>query len=87
MQQISSATTSLNQVNPGIKTVLPQLAGNTVLDIGGGKYDANKIYAAGLGVTLYVYDKFNRSEAENVQALACHPDTIVCNNVDRKSVV
>jgi len=81
MQQISSATTSLNQVNPGIKTVLPQLVGNTVLDIGGGKYDANKIYAAGLGVTLYIYDKFNRSETENVQALACHPDTIVCNNV------
>ncbi len=81
MQQITSATTSLNQVNPGIKTVLPQLKGLTVLDIGGGKYDANKIYAAGLGVKLYVYDKFNRSETENARALACNPDAIVCNNV------
>jgi len=81
MQQLSSATTSINQVNPAIKTVLLQLVGLSVLDIGGGKYDANKIYAAGLGVKLYVYDKFNRSEAENAEALACRPDAIVCNNV------
>jgi hypothetical protein len=85
MQQMSSAATSLNQVNPGIKTILPQLVdqfvGLTVLDVGGGKYDTNKIYATGLGVKLYVYDKFNRSEAENTQALACEPDVIVCNNV------
>jgi len=81
MQQLSSAATSLNQVNPAIKTVLPQFIGLTVLDIGGGKYDANKIYATGLGVKLYIYDKFNRSETENAEALACHPDAIVCNNV------
>ncbi|BAP57374.1 hypothetical protein THII_3077 [Thioploca ingrica] len=81
MQDLSSATTSLNQVNPGIKAVLPQLVGLTVLDIGGGKFDANKIYATGLGVKLYVYDKFNRSEVENQAALACNPDAIVCNNV------
>ncbi len=81
MQQQSSAATSLNQVNPAIRTILPRLAGLTVLDIGGGKYDANKIYAAGLGVKLYIYDKFNRTETENSEALACNPDTIVCNNV------
>ena len=81
MQQKTSAATSLNQVNPGIRTVLPHLTGLTVLDIGGGKFDANKIYAAGLGVKLYVYDKFNRSEAENKEALSCNPDAIVCNNV------
>ncbi|HDN27435.1 MAG TPA: hypothetical protein ENG03_10135 [Thioploca sp.] len=81
MQQMSSAATSLNQVNPGIKMILPKLVNKTVLDIGGGKYDTNKIYATGLGVKLYVYDKFNRSEAENAQALACDPDVIVCNNV------
>ncbi|RKZ81259.1 MAG: hypothetical protein DRR19_22480 [Candidatus Parabeggiatoa sp. nov. 1] len=81
MQKMTSAATSLNQVNPGIKIVLPYLVGSTVLDIGGGKYDANKIYATGLGVKLYIYDKFNRSEAENEKALACNPDAIVCNNV------
>ena len=81
MQRITSAATSLNQVNPAIKTVLPHLKGLTILDIGGGKYDANKIYATGLGVKLYVYDKFNRTEIENEQALACNPDAIVCNNV------
>ena len=81
MQHITSAATSLNQVNPGIKTVLPHYVGKTVLDIGGGKYDTNKIYAAGLGVKLYVYDKFNRSKEENAQALGCRPDLIVCNNV------
>ncbi|EDN65894.1 hypothetical protein BGP_0417 [Beggiatoa sp. PS] len=81
MQKMTSAATSVNQVNPGIKTVLPHFAGLTVLDIGGGKYETNKIYAAGLGVKLYVYDKFNRSETENAQALACNPNIIVCNNV------
>ncbi|MDM8560587.1 hypothetical protein [Candidatus Parabeggiatoa sp. HSG14] len=81
MQHITSAATSLNQVNPAIKNVLPHLSGLTVLDIGGGKYDTNKIYATGLGVKLYIYDKFNRPEAENTQALACNPDIIVCNNV------
>jgi len=81
MQQISSAKTSLNQINPIIKKLLPHLKGLTVLDIGGGKYDANKIYATGLGVKLYIYDKYNRSEAQNVQALACNPDVIICNNV------
>ncbi len=81
MQQLSSAETSQNLVNPVIKSILPQFIGLTVLDIGGGKYDANKIYAAGLGIKLYIYDKFNRSEAENVQALACNPHIIVCNNV------
>ncbi len=81
MQQLTSRATSLNQINPAIKMILPQLVGLTVLDIGGGKYDANKIYAAGLGVKLYVYDKFNRSEAENMQALTCKPNAIVCNNV------
>ena len=45
MQDLSSATTSINQVNPGIKAILPQLVGLTVLDIGGGRFDANKIYA------------------------------------------
>lgn len=81
MQKLTSAATSINQVNPGVKTVLPHLVGSTVLDMGGGKYDANKIYAAGLGVKLYVYDKFNRSKAENSKALACNPDAIICNNV------
>ena len=78
---MTSAATSLNQINPGIKNILPYFKGLTVLDIGGGKYDTNKIYAAGLGVKLYIYDKFNRSESENTQALACNPDIIVCNNV------
>lgn len=81
MQEATSAATSLNQVNPGIRMVLPHLVGLTVLDIGGGKFDANKIYAAGLGVKLYIYDKYNRSEEENRIALACQPDAIVCNNV------
>ncbi len=81
MQQKTSAATSINQVNPIIRTLLPTLTGLTILDIGGGKYDSNKIYAAGLGVKLYVYDKFNRTEKENIEALSCNPDTIICNNV------
>lgn len=81
MQKMTSATTSINQVNPVIRSILPQLSGLTVLDIGGGRYEGNKIYAAGLDVKLYIYDKFNRPQEENAQALACNPDAIVCNNV------
>jgi len=81
MQEFSSATTSINQINPSLMALLPQLTGLTVLDIGGGKFTGNQIYAAGLGVKLYVYDKFNRTETENQAALACNPDIIVCNNV------
>jgi hypothetical protein len=40
-----------------------------------------KFMRAGLGVKLYVYDKFNRTESENQAALACNPDVVVCNNV------
>jgi hypothetical protein len=81
MQQLTSRETSLNQINPVLKKILPKYAGEIVLDIGGGKYDANKKHAAELGIKLYVYDKFNRSEAENMQALACKPKAIICNNV------
>lgn len=81
MQHITSAATSLDQINPSIKTILPQFIGKIVLDIGGGKYRSNQIYATGLGVKLYVYDKFNRSEAENAKALICNPQAIICNNV------
>jgi hypothetical protein len=81
MQEVTSATTSLLQVSPVLKTMLPNLVGLTVLDIGGGKFDANKQFAEAFGVKLYVYDKFNRSAEENREALACQPDVIICNNV------
>lgn len=81
MQSVSSATTCLNQINPILKNLLPQWGGRTVLDIGGGKFNTNKHYAEKFGVKLYVYDKFNRTEAENQEALACCPDIILCSNV------
>ena len=81
MQAITSATTCLKQVNPVLKAILPNLVGLTVLDIGGGKFEANKEYADQFGVKLYVYDKFNRTEAENREALTCQPDAVVCSNV------
>ena len=81
MQYASSATTCLNQVNSLLKTLLPQWEGITVLDIGGGKFNTHQLYAEKFGVKLYVYDKFNRTEAENREALACRPHVILCSNV------
>lgn len=81
MQSVSSAKTSVHQVNPLVKNLLTKLVGLTVLDIGGGKFDANKQYAVQIGVNLYVYDRFNRSEAENRAALVCRPEVVICNNV------
>ncbi len=81
MQKNTSATTSLNQINPLIKNLLPYLSGYTILDIGGGKFQANKQHAEQLKINYHVYDKYNRSPQENAQALACRPQLILCNNV------
>lgn len=79
-QKYSSKNTSLNQVAAVYKRFrFPE--GATVLDYGGGKYDTAAEYMKAQGVTVKVYDPYNRTPEENAAALAITPDYVVCSNV------
>lgn len=79
-QQYSSKETSLKQVNRIFKNrMFPK--GAKVLDYGGGAYDDGKNYMKQLGVDVFIYDPYNRTEQENEKALSVKPDYIVCANV------
>ena len=80
MQTITSANTSQNQL-PCTHKVIDFTKIGTLLDYGCGKYDTFKNLVESNGVTYFGYDKFNRTEAENIKALQCMPDLITCNNV------
>ena len=85
MQQYSSMNTSINKNKlPASTKNIPwsNYAGQNVLDFGGGKYNNLKDFVkTTYDVNLFVYDLFNRTEIENVQAMKCNPSVIVCNNV------
>lgn len=52
-----------------------------VLDYGGGKFDNLKEYLSSKGIELFIYDKYNRSNEENKEAMKCKPELVLCNNV------
>ena len=83
-QKYSSKDTSINVVNKVYKQYDFQ-PNSLILDYGGGKYDANIEYMKAKGVTVLVYDKYNRSETSNNQVLSYvaehQPNYIVCSNV------
>lgn len=83
-QRYSSADTSLAIVNK-VYTQRAYAPGSRVLDYGGGRYDLNVEYMRGRGVTVSVYDKFNRSADHNTRVLEearrDRPDYVVCSNV------
>ena len=85
MQSISSKNTSINSSKlPAIvKNIYwEQYRGQNVLDFGGGKFDNLKDYLkAEYDITLHVYDKYNRSHEENIEAKRCKPSLIICSNV------
>lgn len=84
IQKYSSADTSINTVNK-VYTTMPFERGSTVLDYGGGKYDSNIEYMANKGVSVSVFDPFNRSPDHNSKVMARfkakHPNYIVNSNV------
>ena len=84
-QKFTSAETSINKNRLPASTKKiewEQYRGKKVLDVGGGKFDNLKDYLKGeYNIDLYVYDKFNRSEEENEQALSIKPSLVICNNV------
>lgn len=83
-QKYSSKDTSINVVNKVYKQYnFP--SNSVILDFGGGKYDTNIKYMKERGVTVLVYDKYNRTEESNNEVLSYvaqnQPDYIVCSNV------
>lgn len=85
VQQYTSSNTSINKNKLPASTKAidwEQYRGMVALDIGGGSYNNLRDYLrTQYGITLHVYDKYNRSEDENVAALECKPDLVICNNV------
>lgn len=80
-QEYSSKDTSISVVNKVYKQYNFHPF-RTVLDYGGGKYDKNKDYMKQYLVNVLVYDKYNRSEEENLLALSLpYYDYLVCSNV------
>ena len=84
-QNFTSAETSINKskLPATTKKIQWELYRNKkVLDIGGGKFDNLKDFLKqNFNIDLFIYDKFNRGFKENIKALKCNPDLIICNNV------
>lgn len=82
---ITSKNTSINKNKLPASTKLicwDLYRGQNVLDFGGGKFDNLKEYLKiNYSISLFIYDKYNRSSEENRVALTCNPVVIICNNV------
>lgn len=83
-QKYSSKDTSINSTKlPAIYNLRSkQLRERKILDIGGGKYDIAKTWGNENGSQVNIYDKFNRSEEENIEALSVQDyDVAILSNV------
>lgn len=84
-QQFTSAATSIKQL-PKAFTQLDREGvwkkGQSVLDIGAGRYDLGKRLLAKRGVQCHCFDPYNRDEDENRKAMSSGPyDVVLLNNV------
>lgn len=69
-QEFSSAATSINSTKlPAIYSMVNFRSGDVVVDFGGGKFDNAVNYLKDKGVTLLVYDPYNRSAEHNKEVL------------------
>jgi len=84
-QKYSSKNTSVNKnklPSTSKKVHWKKYIGQKVLDIGGGKFNNLKDWLKlNYNIELYIYDKYNRSEEENIKALNIKPSLVICNNV------
>lgn len=81
-QAVTSAETCRNQKAAGARLLeelfdMPQ----KVLDFGGGKYSEAQSYLQAINCVCEVYDPYNRTHEENVNALNQKYSLIMCNNV------
>ncbi|MEG1491467.1 MAG: strawberry notch family protein [Oscillospiraceae bacterium] len=85
-QSVGSGDTSINKEKlPAVFSRVSWEPGTINLDLGGGKFDNATEYLSALGVTNYVYDKYNRSEEHNARAASAtqegQSDTVTVSNV------
>lgn len=84
-QKYTSAKTSVNTI-PKVFKQCNFKRGSSILDYGGGKYDTAKEYIEKeVGVKLFVYDPYNRSNEHNESVKEIGKikgfDYVTCNNV------
>ena len=81
-QVVSSAGTCRNQKASGARLLTEMYQKPVrVLDFGGGKYSEAQAYLRNAGFSCEVYDPYNRSFEDNVEALKQRYDVMMCNNV------
>ena len=82
-QRYTSANTCIHSKLPEIYNLRSeQLKGKKIIDIGCGKYDNAKLWAEENGATVAMYDKYNRTEQENEDALSRSDyDVAIISNV------
>lgn len=84
-QSYSSKNTSINSKRlPAIynKIKWRSFSGQTVLDIGAGKYTQHiKDFLSLWGIHYVPFDPYNCSAEDNLYASCVHPDVVICSNV------
>ena len=84
-QSYSSKNTSVNSKKlPAIynKIKWNSFSGQTVLDIGAGKYTQHiKSFLSRWGIHYVPFDPYNCSAEDNLYASCVHPDVVICSNV------
>ena len=84
-QSYSSKNTSVNSKKlPAIynKIKWHSFSGQTVLDIGAGKYTQHiKDFLSSLDIHYVPCDPYNCSAEDNLYASCVHPDVVICSNV------
>ena len=80
IQRISSKNTSLNQL-PKVAKMLEINKRTVLLDYGCGGYSKFQEFTEAQGGKFYGYDPYWKSPEENLRALNCNPNLVVCANV------
>lgn len=86
-QEFTSERTSINSTKlPAVYKMINIPAGQVGIDYGGGKFDNAVEYMAEQGVTLVVYDPYNRTAEHNKEAIRTirangGADFAICSNV------
>lgn len=84
-QSYSSKNTSVNSKKlPAVynKIKWRSFSGQTVLDIGAGKYTQHiKDFLSYWGIHYVPFDPYNCSAEDNLYASCVHPDVVICSNV------
>lgn len=83
-QKIKSDETTRKQKSAGARLLTEMFGidcGFRVLDFGGGKFSESQEYINSIGGHCYVYDPYNRTLEENMDALSRKYTYMMCNNV------